>query len=303
MELYLRVRLAVSEGMTQRQAAKHFNVSRDSVAKMLSYSTPPGYQRRSPIRRPKLDAFVSTIEHWLEEGLKVPRKQRHTAKRVFDRLRDECGFTGGYTIIKDYMREREQRRQEVFVPLSHPPGHAQADFGEAMVVIGGVEQKARFFVLDLPHSDGCYVRAYPAAVAEAWVDGHIHAFASGHTAVIVMTTTVAWSQKFCPTARASGAVQWLPVPLPDPGSWASGKGNDKGNVRVREYARHLRSADPQFPTWDAFNAFWKSNAANASATDCAARARRSENDCSAIWRPCALCRLRRLTPATRLALL
>jgi transposase len=107
----------------------------------------------------------------------VPRKQRHTARRVFDRLREECGFAGGYTIIKDYMREREQRRQEVFVPLSHPPGHAQADFGEATVIIGGVEQKARFFVLDLPHSDACYVRAYPAAVAEAWVDGHIHAFA------------------------------------------------------------------------------------------------------------------------------
>src|SRR3546814_10053476 len=91
---------------------------------------------------------------------------------LFDRLRGECGFTGGYTIIKDYMREREQRRQEVFVPLSHPPGHAQADFGEAMVVIGGVEQKARFFVLDLPHSDGCYVRAYPAAVAEARSEEH-----------------------------------------------------------------------------------------------------------------------------------
>jgi transposase len=177
VELYLKVRLAVSEGMSRRQAAKHFNISRDSVAKMLSYSTPPGYQRRSPIRRPKLDAFVSTIDHWLDEDLTVPRKQRHTAKRVFDRLRDECGFTGGYTIIKDYMREREQRCQEMFVPLSHPPGHAQADFGEAMVVIGGVEQKARFFVLDLPHSDACYVRAYPAAVAEAWVDGHIHAFA------------------------------------------------------------------------------------------------------------------------------
>ncbi|CZT37924.1 hypothetical protein GA0004734_00048130 [Rhizobium sp. 9140] len=177
MELYLKVRLACSEGMSRRQAAKHFNISRDSVSKMLSYSTPPGYQRQSPIRRPKLDAFVSTIDHWLDEDRQVPRKQRHTAKRVFDRLRDECGFTGGYTIIKDYMRERDQRRQEVFVPLSHPPGHAQADFGEAMVVIGGVEQKAHFFVLDLPHSDGCYVRAYPAAVAEAWVDGHVHAFA------------------------------------------------------------------------------------------------------------------------------
>ena len=65
----------------------------------------------------------------------------------------------------------------MFVPLSHPPGHGQADFGEAMVVIGGVERKAHFFVLDLPHSDGCYVRAYPAAVSGAWVDGHIHAFA------------------------------------------------------------------------------------------------------------------------------
>ena len=81
MELYLKVRLAVSEGMTRRQAAKHFNISRDSVAKMVSYSTPPGYQRQLPIRRPKLDAFVSTIDHWLDEDVKVPRKQRHTAKR------------------------------------------------------------------------------------------------------------------------------------------------------------------------------------------------------------------------------
>ncbi len=161
MELYLKVRLACLEGMTQRQAAKHFNISRDSVAKMLAYSTPPGYRRQAPVRRPKLNAFVLTIEQWLDDNLKVPRKQRHTAKRVFDRLRDECGFAGGYTIIKDYMREREQRRQEVFVPLSHPPGHAQADFGEAMVVIGGVEQKARFFVLDVPHSDACYCGPIP----------------------------------------------------------------------------------------------------------------------------------------------
>ena len=53
---------------------------------MVLYSTPPGYQRQLPIRRPKLDAFVSTIEHWLEEDLKVPRKQRHTARRAWQRL-------------------------------------------------------------------------------------------------------------------------------------------------------------------------------------------------------------------------
>lgn len=74
------------------------------------------------------------------------------------------------------MRARERRGREMFVPLAHAPGHAQADFGEAVVVIGGVEQKAHFFVMDLPHSDACFVRAYPAATAEAWVDGHVQAF-------------------------------------------------------------------------------------------------------------------------------
>ena len=65
----------------------------------------------------------------------------------------------------------------MFVPLTHPPGHAQADFGEATVIIGGVGQKAHFFAFDLPHSDACYIMAYPAATSGAWVDGHVHAFA------------------------------------------------------------------------------------------------------------------------------
>jgi transposase len=163
--------------MSQREAARHFNISRDSVAKMMAFSVPPGYRRSAPVKRPKLDGFTGIIDGWLDGDREVHRKQRHTAKRVFERLRDEHGFTGGYTIVKDYMRQREQRSREMFVPLAHPPGHAQADFGEAVVVIGGIEQKAHFFVMDLPHSDACFVRAYPAATAEAWVDGHVHAFA------------------------------------------------------------------------------------------------------------------------------
>ena len=70
-------------------------------------------------------------------------KQRHTAKRVFERLRDEHGFTGGYTIVKDYMRQRERRGREMFVALAHPPGHARADFGEAIVIIARRRQRAR----------------------------------------------------------------------------------------------------------------------------------------------------------------
>ena len=74
-------------------------------------------------------------------------------------------------IVKDYVREHHRRHREMFVPLIHPPGHGQADFGEARAVIGGVARKAHFFVFDLPHSDACYVRAYPeepsASIAHA----------------------------------------------------------------------------------------------------------------------------------------
>ena len=63
------------------------------------------------------------------------------------------------------------------MPLSHAPGRAQCDFGEAVAVIGGVERKVHYFVLDLPHSDGCFVKAYPAETAEAFLDGHVSVFA------------------------------------------------------------------------------------------------------------------------------
>jgi transposase len=61
---------------------------------------------------------------------------------------------------------------EVFVPLRHDPGHAQVDFGEALAVIGGAERKIHFFAMDLPHSDGCVVQAYPAETTEAFCEGH-----------------------------------------------------------------------------------------------------------------------------------
>ena len=136
--------------MSQREAARHFNISRDSVAKMMAFSVPPGYRRSAPVKRPKLDAFTGIIDGWLDDDREVHRKQRHTAKRVFERLRDEHAFTGGYTIVKDYMRQRERLGREMFVLLAHPLGHAQADFGEAVVVIGGIEQKTHFFVSRSP---------------------------------------------------------------------------------------------------------------------------------------------------------
>ena len=107
--------------------------------------------------------------------LQIPSLMPLKMRKV--QLRDEYGFDGGYTTVKDYVRENRRQTKEMFVPLSHAPGQAQCDFGEALVVIGGVERKAHCFVIDLPHSDGCFVKAYPAETTEAFLDGHVSAFA------------------------------------------------------------------------------------------------------------------------------
>lgn len=262
VDMYRKVRLACAEGMSQREAAQHFNISRDTVAKMMAFSVPPGYRRTAPVKRPKLDAFTGIIDGWLEGDREVHRKQRHTAKRVFERLRDEHGFTGGYTIVKDYMRKRERRGREMFVPLTHPPGHAQADFGEAVVFIGGVEQKAHFFVMDLPHSDACFVRAYPAATAEAWIDGHVHAFAFfGKVPVSVLyDNDRCLVAKILPDGTRQRATLFSGFQshyLLRDRYGRPGKGNDKGNAEglVGYSRRNFMVPTPRFASWDAFNAY------------------------------------------------
>ena len=144
---------------------------------MLRYAVPPGYQRQQAVKRPKLGPWLGVIDAILEEDKRRPAKQRHTAKRIFERLREEHGFTGGYTIVKDYVHAAKLRAREMFVPLTHAPGEAQADFGEALVVVAGVERKAHFLAMDLPHSDDGFVVAFPAETTEAFLEGHVRAFA------------------------------------------------------------------------------------------------------------------------------
>ena len=171
MELYARVRHAVMiDGLSQREAARHFGIDPRTVKKMLSYSVPPGFVRTNPPNRPKLDPFTGVIDRILEEDKDRPKKQRHTSKRIFERLRDEYGFAGGITVVKDYVYGVQQRQRVMFVPLAHPPGHAQVDFGEALAVIGGVERKIHFLAMILPHSDACFVKAYPGETTEAFCD-------------------------------------------------------------------------------------------------------------------------------------
>jgi transposase len=138
--------------------ARVFGLSRDTISKMCRYSAPPGYVRSKAPERPKLGPLVPVVDAILEADKTAPPKQRHTAKRIFERLRLEHRFAGGYTVVKDYDRIARTRSREVFVPLAHPPGHAQVDFGECIGVIGGVRMKLRVFCFDLPQSDGSLPR-------------------------------------------------------------------------------------------------------------------------------------------------
>ena len=197
----------------------------------------------------------------LEADQQVPRKQRHTAKRIFERLRDEHGFTGQYTIVKDYVRERRRRGQEMFVPLAHSPGHAQCDFGEARVVIGGMERKAHYFVLDLPHSDGCFVKAYPAETTEAFLDGHVSAFAflGGVPQSILYDNTRLAVARILGDGRRKRTRAFTEVQshyLFDDRFGRPGKGNDKGKVEgmVGYVRRNFLVPVPSFESFDALNA-------------------------------------------------
>jgi transposase len=141
----------------------------------LGNEEPPGYRRRKEREKPVLGPFIPLIEEILEADKKAPKKQRHTAKRIFERLREK-GYTGGLTVVGEEVRRIKRRSAEVFMPLAHRPGEAQADFGEATVVYRGQERKIAFFVMTLPFSDAIFCQAFPRECTEAFQEGHRRAF-------------------------------------------------------------------------------------------------------------------------------
>ncbi|MEE9266620.1 MAG: IS21 family transposase [Gammaproteobacteria bacterium] len=247
--------------MSEREAARQFGLARETVRKMLRYAVPPGYRRQQPARRPRLDAWVGAIDQILDEDKARGKKQRHTAKRIFERLRDEHRFTGGYTIVKDYVRVRKLNQREMFVPLEHAPGNAQADFGEALVVIDGVERTAHYLVVDLPQSDDCFVMAFPAETTEAFLDGHNHAFAyfGGVPRTMLYDNTKLAVARILgdgtrTKTRAFTELQSHYLFAEKFGR--PGKGNDKGKVEglVGYARRNFLVPVPRYATWEALNA-------------------------------------------------
>ncbi len=262
MEIYEGVRLAVmADGLSKREAARRFGIDRKTVDKICRHTVPPGYRRSVPARRSKMGPFTGVVDAILEQDQTAPRKQRHTAKRIFERLRAEHGFDGGYTTVKDYVRSTRVRMKEAFVPLAHPPGHAQVDFGEAQVVIDGVARKAAVFVMSLPYSDDAFVQVFPQETAEAWCEGHVRAF--GHLGGVPQSILYDNSKRIVARILGDGTRQRTRMFSALVSHYLfrdrfgrPGVGNDKGKVEnlVGSARRAFLVPIPRAASFDALNA-------------------------------------------------
>jgi transposase len=178
MENWAEIRRRVLvDGLSQRAACREYGIHWDTLTKILNHPEPPGYHRESPRPKPKLDPFLPALHQILRDDQKAPKKQRHTAQRLFERLRDEYGYAGGLTVVKDAVRSWKQTHAEVFVPLAHRPGEAQVDFGFAEIVLDGHPTKVALFVMTLPYSDALFCCAFPRECTEAFLEGHVRACA------------------------------------------------------------------------------------------------------------------------------
>ena len=194
MEWWVEIRRRVLvEGTSKRQILRETGLHWTTLEKILAFSEPPGYRLGQSRQRPKLGPYLDRIQQILKEDKEAPRKQRHTAKRIFERLKEE-DYTGCYTQVKQAVRELLLRHQEVFVPLVHRHGEAQVDFGYALISEGGTLRKVVFFVMSLPYSDAFLSRYLTASARKCSgrpTAGRLSSLA-GRRGASRMTTTGSW---------------------------------------------------------------------------------------------------------------
>ncbi|MHC4984243.1 MAG: IS21 family transposase [Planctomycetota bacterium] len=261
MEDYDRVRaLHFKDGLSQREISRRTGFHRDTIKKMIGLAAPPGYRRQEEPRRPVLGPFIPIIDAILKADKTEPRKQRHTAKRIFDRLRDEYDYPGGHTQVRDYVSRVKEHRQEAFVPLQFGPGEAQVDWGEAQIEHQGQRQTGHMFVLTLPFSDTRFVACFPRETLEFFLEGHLRAFEflGG-----VPRRLVYDNLKSAVTKVGRGRRRDLNVTfedfarhyLFDPDFCNVARGNEKGHVEngVNWARRNLFVPVPRFDDWGQFN--------------------------------------------------
>lgn len=171
-------RKVLLDGLSQRDVARELGHSRKTVAKALVHASPPGYQMSVGRKSPVMDRYRAVIEQWLESDKTAPPKQRHTASRIYERLRDEHQFTGNEGTARRFVAKlKAQQPKEAFMPLLFDAGEeAQVDWGEAKVIENGIQRTVQLFCMRLSHSKASFVYPYERATMEAFLDGHVRAF-------------------------------------------------------------------------------------------------------------------------------
>jgi transposase len=176
MDQWIELRRKIrNEEVSLRQLERETGIHRQTLRKIRDHSQPPGYKRKTPVLKSKIAPYVDRIRAIIESDKEVPKKQRHTAKRIWEILRSQ-GFAGGYTVVKDAVRQVKRTSKEVFMPLSQRPGEAQVDFGQAAVNFSGTLRKISFFVMSMVHSDAMFVMSFPRECTEAFLEAHVRAF-------------------------------------------------------------------------------------------------------------------------------
>jgi transposase len=176
MEWWTKIRLEVLRGeSSKREILRREGVHWKTLTKILKYPEPPGYRMKQSRPKPKIGAYLEQIAQIIESDKSLPKKQRHTAKRIYERIK-ESGYQGGYTQVREAVRDIKRRKKEVFMPLVHNPGEAQVDFGYALAKIAGFLRKVAFFVIALPYSDAFFVMAFERECTESYWEGHSRAF-------------------------------------------------------------------------------------------------------------------------------
>ena len=176
MNWWTKIRLEVLRGeSSKREVLRREGIHWETLKKILNNASPPGYQLHQPRPRPKVGPFLEQIAQIIESDKAYPKKQRHTAKRIYERIK-EMGYSGGYTQVKESVREISDLHKEVFMPLSHRPGEGQVDFGYALARVCGVLRKIAFFVMALPFSDAFFVMAFERECTESYWEGHSRSF-------------------------------------------------------------------------------------------------------------------------------
>ena len=169
------------EGLSIRALAERHGVHRRAVRQALVSAVPPA--KRTPAFRPapKLDEYRQLVDEWLLADREAPRKQRHSAKRVWRRLVDEHGVEVAETTVRDHVRKRRRELglsvAEVFVPQVHAPARtAEVDWGQAEVCLAGASTTVHLFFMRSCFSGAAFAMASPVETQQAFLEGHVEAF-------------------------------------------------------------------------------------------------------------------------------